>query len=135
MKKAILVLTSVFFISQIHAQTRAVTETGEEVFLYNDGTWKYKNEKEITLKDIPTNPKKFKKEDQSTFLLKSSKLNVDVYLNPKLWSFGKAKDNPEAEYELQLKGEDLYGKLISEKVEIPLETLKLISVEKQSAGY
>jgi hypothetical protein len=111
------------------AQQKGVTEIGEDVILFEDGTWKYQNDDDILKNEIPTNPNIFKKDNQSTFLLKSSRLNVGVYLNPKIWSFKKATDNPEAEYELQLKGEDLYGLLITEKVEIPLESLKSIALE------
>jgi hypothetical protein len=111
------------------AQQKGVTETGEDVILFEDGTWKYQNEDDILKNEIPTNPNIFEKDNQSTFLLKSSRLNVGVYLNPKIWSFKKATGNPEAEYELQLKGEDLYGLLITEKVEIPLESLKSIALE------
>lgn len=43
--------------------------------------------------------------------------------------FKKATENIDAEYEFQLKEEDLYGMVIAEKVEIPLETLKSIALE------
>jgi hypothetical protein len=65
--------------------------------------------------------------------MKSNKLNVGFWLNPKIWSFKKATDNTEAEYEFQLRNGDLYGLVISEKVEIPLETLKSISL--QTVGH
>lgn len=119
----------------IHAQQRAVTETGEEVTLYDNGTWKYLNvlvEEEETI--IPTNPQPFLKDEKSTFLLKSSVLDIGVYLNPKLWAFHKAEDNPDAEYELQMKNGDLYGMIITEKIEIPLETLKSIALETAKAA-
>jgi hypothetical protein len=134
MKKIFILLISLFFVNLIQAQQKAVTATGEEVILYDDGTWKYHNEDQISEKEIPTNPKKFKKDNESTFLLKSSKLNIGVYLNPKIWSFKKATDNPEAEYELQLKDSDLYGMMITEQVEIPLETLKSIALENGKAA-
>ncbi len=134
MKKALLLLISLFFVNLIQAQQKAVTETGEEVILYNDGTWKYKNEDQVSEKEIPTNPNKFMKDKESTFLLKSSKLNVGVYINPKIWSFKKAIDNPDAEFELQLKDGDLYGMIIAEKVEIPLETLKSLALENGKAS-
>jgi len=111
------------------AQKKAVTENGDEVFLYEDGTWKYKNEKEIKANETLLNPKKIKKNEDATFLLKSNKLNIGVWLNPKKWSFKKADTNTEAEYEFQLKDGDLYGMAITEKVEIPLETLKYIALE------
>lgn len=129
MKKTTLVLISLMIFSLIQAQQKAVTEAGEEVILYDDGTWAYLNEDLITQLEIPTNEEKFVKDEKSTFLLKSNNVNIGFHLNPKLWSFKKAIENPDAEYELQLKGEDLYGMIISEKVEIPLETLRSIAIE------
>ena len=136
MKKIILIVCCLLSIISVNAQKKAVTETGDEVILYNDGTWEYEGDYNFEESEIPTNPINFKKDEASTFLLKSKKLNVGFWLNPKIWKFNKATDNLEAEYEFQLKGEDLYGMLISEKVEIPLETLKTIALEngKESAS-
>jgi hypothetical protein len=127
--KSIVLLLCFLFTTNIYSQKRAVTENGEEVFLYDDGSWKYKNEKDIKEVETFVNTKKFKKDDNSTFLLKSNKLNVGFWLNPKKWSFKKAESNTEAEYEFQLKDGDLYGMALTEKVEIPLETLKYIALE------
>ena len=134
MKRTLLLLISLFFVNLIQAQQKAVTETGEEVILFEDGTWKYQNEELISEKITPTNPKNFKKDKESTFLLKSSKLNIGIYLNPKKWSFKKATNKPEAEFELNFKGGDLYGMVITEKFEIPLETLKSIALENGKAA-
>jgi len=120
---------SLTFIAQ--AQKNAVTETGEEIVIYDNGTWKYLNEElnnEVKV-EIPTNPKAFNKSKRSSFQIKSKILNVGVWLNPKTWSFKKAESNPAAEYELKLKNGDLYGMLITEKIEIPIESLKNIALE------
>jgi hypothetical protein len=45
-----------------------------------------------------------------------------------MWTFKKGNEKDAAEYKLQLKAGDLYGMIISEKVEIPLETLKSIAL-------
>jgi hypothetical protein len=129
MKKVILLTFLLVIINLVQAQQKAVTETGEEVILHQDGTWQYENEQELVKSDIQTSSRKFEKDKESTFLLKSGKIDVGFYLNPKLWSFKKATDNPEAEYELQLKEGDLYGMIVTEKVEIPLETLRSIALE------
>ena len=129
MKKNALLLIGLLGFSLIQAQQKAVTETGEEVILYDDGTWSYINEYQLSKKDIPTNQNRFEKDYESTFLLKSSNFNVGFYLNPKLWSFKKAIDNPDVEYELQLKDKDLYGMIITERVEIPLKTLKSLAMD------
>ncbi|MDX2047309.1 MAG: hypothetical protein SFU87_11015 [Chitinophagaceae bacterium] len=111
------------------AQKKAVTETGDEVLLYDDGTWKYISNAVSDKVEIVTNPQAFKKSSAAGFLLKSGKFNIGVWLDAKKWSFGKANNNEEAEYEMQLKGKDLYAMLITEKIEIPLETLKTIAIE------
>lgn len=41
--------------------------------------------------------------------------------------------NPEAEFELVKKDGDLYGMIVTERLEIPLETLKIIAVENARA--
>lgn len=134
MKRTTLLLLCTLIITYTQAQQKAVTENGEEVILYDDGTWSYQNEDESLEKEIPSNSTKFEKDKESTFLLKSNKLNVGVYLNPKIWSFKKATSNPEAEYEFSLKGGDLYGMLITEQIEIPLESLKKIALENGRAA-
>lgn len=118
-------LLSVFY---SHAQISAITDEGEEVVLYDDGTWKFVNNNNQPLM-ITLNEKEFSKPKSASFKLKSSIVDMNFWLNPKLWSFGKAKNNPAAEYELQLKGKDLYAMIICEKVEIPLVSLKKIAYE------
>ena len=128
MKKSILVLICIYSVNFIQAQQKAVTETGSEVILYDDGTWKFQNEDELTIVEVRTNPVKLKKSEGATFLLKSNNLNVGFWLDPKLWSFKKQTENEAAEYKLLLKSGDLYGMIITEKVEIPLETLKSLAL-------
>lgn len=115
------------------AQQKAVTDTGEEVILFTDGTWVYVEDHTTLADEIRENPRKFTRNDDASFLLKSSRVPHGVYLNPKLWSFTKSVDNADAEYELQLKGEDLYAMLITEKIEIPLETLREVAVQNGRA--
>lgn len=129
MKNFILLLICILGVNLTFAQIKAVTETGEEVLLYPYGTWEYLNNSDIADTDIPTNPKLFKKEDASTFLVKSNIMNIGVWINPKEWSFEKSKDNSDFEYNFQLKGGSLYGAIITEKIEIPLLTLKSLAVE------
>lgn len=134
MRKITLTLIGLICINLIHAQQKAITETGEEVILFDDGTWKLQHEDEKVEQETPTNPFKYKKDKESTFLLKSNKFNVGFWLNPKIWSFKKATEESEAEYKLQLKSGDIYGMIITEKVEIPLETLKTIALDNGKAA-
>jgi hypothetical protein len=106
------------------AQIKAITENGDEVMLYENGTWKSqaKNSQLFGTTEIPQNSVPFKKDVNSTFLLKSKVVNVGVWLNPTKWTISKG--NEPQEYQFTLKGESVYGMMITEKVEFPLETLK-----------
>jgi hypothetical protein len=134
MKKLFLIPVISLLCISVNAQKKAITETGEEVILFDDGTWEYENGEAQVETTIPTNSKVFEKNKTSSFLLKSKKLNVGVWLNPKKWSFQKATDNPVAEYQFQLRNSDLYGMIITEQVEVPLETLRAIAVENGKAA-
>ena len=129
MKNITLLLLYLLVFNISKAQQKAVTETGEQVILFENGSWEYENKEDSIEKETPTNTKVFKTDEESTFLLKSSKLDFGFYLDPTLWSFSKAIDNAAAEYELELKGEDLYGMIICEKLEIPIESLKAIAIQ------
>lgn len=113
----------------INAQIKAVTETGDEVILHEDGTWKYINDSIIENSVIPVNDKEFLKGKKSTFLVKSKKLNVGIWINPQSWNFTKGTDKDAFEFQFQKKGDDLYAILVSEKMQIPIETLKGIAIE------
>lgn len=115
------------------ANQKAITDTGDEVILFDNGTWEYTSQIDSKEKVIPENTKKFIKPSSSTFQLKSKKNSSSVWINSKDWMFTKAKNNPEAEYEFQLKGQDLYAMSISEGIEIQLENLTEIALENARA--
>jgi hypothetical protein len=127
-KNLLLPMLLMFSLTLGYGQIKAVTENGDEVTLYSDGTWAYDDLEGMEDAEILMNPKTFTKGESATFLLKSSKNNFGFYLNPKEWSFTKEGSNSAAEYELQLKSGDLYGMIISEQVEIPLENLREIAI-------
>lgn len=102
-------------------QQRAVTDTGVEIIVNENGTWTYAN-----VADEPTpvenNPTKFTKSQSATFLLKSTKLNIGVWLDPKKWKFKKGKLGGDYEYTLEsVEGRDLYALVITEGIPIPKE--------------
>ena len=115
--------------SAASAQQKAVTDTGEDVFLYDDGTWRYAEERADVPTDIATNPKEFSKPAKASFLVKSTIVKNGVWIDQKKWTFRKATNNESAEFEFQLKDGDLYGMLIAEKIEIPLITLRKIALD------
>ncbi len=129
MRKIVLTVLIIMSAQLINAQINAITDTGDEVILYTDGTWQYLNDSIIENSEISINNKEFIKDAKSTFLVKSKKLNIGIWMNPKSWSFTKGTDNDAFEFQFQKKGDDLYAMLISEKIQIPIETLKGIAIE------
>jgi len=116
----------------VKSQTLAITGTGEQVYLYDDGTWKYVNEvkKDHSVSDFKINPTSFNKGVDADFQVKSKIINVSVWINAKKWSFSKPSDeSSSAEYEFKLKGEDAYAMLITERIEVPLQSLKQIALQ------
>lgn len=130
MKKILFTITLLVSFLNGNSQTNAITSEGEEVILYDDGSWSYKINKKINLDKIETNSDLFRKDTKSTFLVKSNKSKAGVYINPSKWSFKKADDdNNDAEYTFELRDQDLYGQIITERIEIPLESLQTIAIE------
>ncbi len=111
------------------AQIKAITENGEEVVLFQNGQWEYTTSNEVVEEEILMNPVKFTRPTTSTFLLKSTKLNVGTYLDSKKWTIEKGKGDDAFEYQLTLNQGDLYAMMITEQVEIPLESLKEIALD------
>jgi hypothetical protein len=133
--KKILLLSLLLQALVLNAQTKAVTETGEEVILYDDGSWQYSDTTAIVAeKEIPTNPKRFTKSDKSSFLVKSTRNKIAVWIDPKKWNFKKDTNNEDAEYGFNLKNGGLYGMMISEQLEVPLSTLKKIALQNAKSA-
>lgn len=122
-----ILFTAIAFYS--FAQTNALTDSGDEVVLHDDGTWTYVNEDILESKEILLNETPFEKGKKSSFLVKSKKVNVGIWINPKNWRFKKGDNDDPSEFSFSSKkGEDFYGMLISEKIEISLEALKNIAI-------
>lgn len=127
--KYVLFLLIIISSDLIKSQTKAVTENGDEVLLFPDKTWEYVNsEIEYEEKEIKTNPTKYTRNAKSTFIVKSNKIDIGIYIDPSKWNFKKAIHNDEAEFEFNMKNRDLYALLITESIEIPLENLKNIAL-------
>ncbi|MDR3714464.1 MAG: hypothetical protein P4L51_16755 [Puia sp.] len=114
----------------VNAQKKAVTESGEEVILYNNGTWKYLKDFDATdsSREISTNPTEFIKPPAATFLLKAKNGNIGFWINPRKWTFHKGAVNAAADFELQIPGESLQATILSEATSIPLESFPDIAL-------
>lgn len=127
----ILLMWPIFSIS--YGQIQAITEDGNEVTLHKDGTWEYVGE-EPEIEEIALSKDTFSTPGGATFLMKSKKANFGFNINPKKWIVEKAAVNTDAEYQVRFKDSDIYGMIISEKVEIPVETLRNIVLDNARAG-
>ena len=117
------------------ASQRAVTDEGDIVILNDDGTWVYESPDSVELPKILVNDREFRKPQSSTFRLKSTINDSEIWLNAKKWSFQKDGGNEDSEYTFQLKGQDLYGMLITEQIELGIEHLADVALQNaQSAA-
>jgi len=117
-----------------HAQITAVTGTGDEVILYDNHTWKYANKTDTETAAIQTNKTNFKKSSSSGFEVSSNIVNnVKIYINPKKWTFKKGEEGSSAEYNFTHVGKnEAYGMIISERVQIPLLSLRDLALKNAS---
>lgn len=135
--KPILVAALVLASITASAAQRAVTDKGDEVILEDNGSWRYLNaQKDRDAANAPTafNEHRYSKPANASFALKSSRNKAMVYLDPKKWTFSKGKDGADNEYSFRLLSGDLYGRLITERMNIPLETLPQIVLSNMRAA-
>lgn len=129
MRSLVVIISFIIGISFANAQISAVTSEGDEVILYTNGTWEYITEPTPVNVEIRTNPTASKKGVNSTFQVKSKKVDLGIWINPKTWEFEKAAEGGAAEYMFQKKGEDVYAMLITERTTIPLVNLRDIAIQ------
>lgn len=122
-----------FAFCKVYAQIPAVTATGEEVILYEDGTWAYADGSDSEVTPIDENPAEFFKPTDASFMVSSKRVGVGVWINPKLWEFTKSATNEDAEFQFGRRNEDCYAMLITERIEIPLSTLMDIALTNARA--
>ncbi|KFF19994.1 hypothetical protein [Chryseobacterium sp. JM1] len=109
----------------ISAQTKAITEDGKEVVLFENKTWKYVNESdEKTLETITTNDQLFEKTKESTFLIRSKNVDGGFYYNPKSWKIVKAPGNVSfVEYAFSNNSNSAVYSLFGSEI-LPVQSLK-----------
>ena len=85
MKKIELLLVSIICSTLIcNGQKKAITESGDEVILYENGTWKYTREFDNNDSNfIRTDSQYYFKNKNASFLLKAKNGNVGFWIDPK----------------------------------------------------
>jgi hypothetical protein len=118
------------------SQIQAVTDKGDQVFLYDDGTWKYANDSsEAEEKEIPLSNMAYGKNEKSTFEVKSTKVNAGVFINTKEWAYKKNPIADAQEYSFQGRGKDIYAMIITEITEIYKDTNQSVLELTTASGH
>jgi len=125
----------IFFISiySVKAQQKALTENGREVLLFENGTWKYSSDsisKTTSVFDsLPLNPKKFAKDPNESFLVKSNVLNIGIYINPGNWTFKPRNDTEtKQEYVFVAKKAYAYAVVVTEPTPVDISKMPYIAL-------
>lgn len=114
----------------LQAQIKAITNTGDEVMLYEDGTWRYTNDSLNLKQTADTSKVKFETPVFSNFLVKSTRIGMGVYIDPKKWTFNKSEGTEPSEYEFEMRDDkNGYAMMITEKLELPMEALKMAAYQ------
>jgi len=109
-------------------QVKAVIkETGKEVNLFQDGTWKYVMDEPLEI--VKTDTLVANRSNESDKLVKSSKINYGVWMNRKKWSVERSKDGNEQEFTFRMLGQDAYGMIVGERIEIPMDNLVDLAIQ------
>lgn len=143
MKKLTLLLSYLIAISYVsNAQTRAVTEEGDTIYVYDNGTWTYEllDEMPSVLNElsyleqelkIDTIYDAFSTPKTSNKTLKNSRNQFIVKYDDSIWKrVPPATLNDDAEFALQGKNTDVWCIIISE--ETPIESDKLFKIAKHN---
>jgi hypothetical protein len=131
--KHTITLLLLFVTTTVLAQKYGTTDDGLRVQLNDNGTWVLLEQDSI--KTIPLNKAIFTSSSKNIAVRKSTVNDIVLNYNPVKWKFESKRDNEASEFEFDhVKGSG-YCMAITEKLEIPMETLKDIAFNslKESA--
>lgn len=107
--------------------TRARTETGKEVLLYPDGTWKQVEE----VKPLSSRPGTYDKPASAQKVFKSKTGVCGIWLDESKWKSSSRKSLEESDFEFMFEhtAGDAYAGVIIERIAMPLSGLKQTALE------
>ncbi len=125
----IVLLVLVFIGGQAYSQDlKAKTETGRQVELKSDGTWKFLDSKPTTAAAGA-----YQKSENAKNVYTAKGGKVSLYFDSTKWIQEKSDDPEKISFEYR-EG-DLYGLMISERLALPISTLRDIAIKNaQSAA-
>ena len=115
-------------ISQVFSQEiTATTAEGRDVILNPNGTWQYAEEVETPSQPDSGLPQFFRPKS-ATVLLKGKRVTYGLWYDRSKWIPDQDIDNASAEFELTHVEGDRYVVIIPERIQIPLETLRIAAI-------
>jgi hypothetical protein len=126
MKNFFLLVIALVFAFQARAQVTAITEEGRGVLLFSNGTWRYLNDSvRVSTLDLPhyTVPGKSKS------LVKGKESRYKLWYNKEKWNLLPDTVYKNSEYALEFKDGELIAMMITERVQVPLTTIKEAAIE------
>ena len=115
-------------ISQVFSQEiMATTADGRGVILNPNGMWRYAEDTETSSRSDSGLPQFFKPKS-ATVLLKGKRVKYGLWYDRSKWLLDQDIDNTSAEFELTHVEGDRYVVIIPERIQIPLETLRIAAI-------
>ncbi|MEM1217847.1 MAG: hypothetical protein AAGH79_03010 [Bacteroidota bacterium] len=132
-------LLVVCIISNCQAQTLAITEYGDTVYIFNDGTWSFSTTEPMAFEDFgflgkelsfENNDAKFSVPESATEVLESGLGFFTWAYNRDEWMRMRPEElNPLAEFAFKHKEKDIYAMAISEEVSMDVETIVKVALD------
>lgn len=138
-KLLITIFLSLFIGTHSFGQLKAVTEKGDTIFVYDDGTWSFEEEERVSGLDeefsflnevlqIDSVDTKFSFGEDANKEIESQFKFFKIKYDSELWKrVPPASFNPEAEFAFKAKGKDIFCVIISEEIEIGQENIVKIA--------
>lgn len=131
MMKYILFSISLLIGNRTVAQTKATTEKGEKVVLFDDGTWQYSDslsiEEQEQVEVIKTSDLKFEKASNAKTLTEGKIWKYGIWNNNVKWGISTSSKSQDLYF--KMKTGDAYVMTVAEEIEIPVETLATVAFE------
>ena len=108
-------------------EIKATTSDGKAVILNPNGTWHYSEEQAPSSRAGSALPR-FSKPKSATALLKGRRVKYGLWYDRSKWIVDEDIDNASAEFELTHVEGDRYIVIIPERIQIPLDTLRIAAI-------
>ncbi|MDN4165969.1 hypothetical protein QWY31_10680 [Cytophagales bacterium LB-30] len=136
MKKVLVFSLALALAGIARAQELAITQSGDSVYLFADGTWEYYNEEvyangsDLDFVEIPLNETAFEKPANAKSKVSGSDAFYEIWYNAKEWKrIPSGRINESADVVMTYQKGDIYLMTIYEKIQIPIDNLMQIAVQ------